>query len=100
VISNWKASPILIRAAALVTGICAVVMSLIPPLVYIGMVPVIHWAVLMEGFVWRSGPILIVYVVAVIIATLLDPAKRPLTGAALLIATVPATVALMLYGLR
>jgi|1186.fasta_scaffold973834_2 hypothetical protein len=97
---NWRTQPSLVRAAALVTGVLAVLMSVIPTVVYVAMAPVIQSEVLLGGFVWRGGPILLVYLFALTAALLLNPSKRQLTGAALLIATVPVAVALMLYGLR
>ena len=88
------------RLTAIATAMFTVVMSLFPVLAYVGMVPTIHSDVLFRMVIWRAGPILIGYIAALVAALLLNPAKRPLIGASLLIATTPAAVTLMLYGLR
>ena len=97
---NWNELPVLFRVTALITGLFALLMSFIAPLVYIGMASAVRGNLLFSAFVYRSAPILLVYLLAVIAAILLNPSRRTLMGAAILIVTSPVAVALMLYGLR
>jgi len=96
----WRDWPTGFRLASLAVGAFTIGMSLIPTLVYVGMAPVIQSNVLLRFILWRSGPILLAYVIALIAAVILGPLKRPLTGAALLTASMPIAVALAVYGLR
>jgi hypothetical protein len=87
-------------ALAVATGIVAILMSAVPVLVYLAMVPVVTSQVLWRFFAERSLPILLVYALALMTAVLLRPAKRQLIGAAILAATIPVAVLLMVHGLR
>lgn len=97
---NWNELPLLFRATALITGIFALLMSLISPVVYIGMASAVRGNVLFTVLVSRSAPILLVYLLAVMAAILLNPFRRTLAGAAILTMTSPIAGALMLNGLR
>ena len=97
---NWQAWPFGFRAATLATAAFALGMSLIPTLVYVGMAQAIQEKALVDSIIRGGGPILLMYGIALIAAVLLNPVKRSVAGAGILTTTMPAAIALMIYGLR